>query len=181
MPAKQTSKPLRLKALLFFVLALVILGGAGVFYLGLVQVDKSSTEVSHRLKDAEASGKQIEQLQILKAQITKSGSLIAKADQLFATPATYQSQTLNDLKNYANQVGVTITATSFEDPATTGLYSVTIKLAAPVSYKKLIQFLTLVENNLPKMQVVSIGLKHKVGGSVDDVEVGDIKINISVR
>ncbi len=179
--AKRTSRPRTLKAILFFVLIIVILGGAGLFYLGLNSIKEYSLEVNHRLTDADASSAQIQQLQVLKSQLSQSEALITKADKLFATPANYQAQALNDLRSYAALAGVSISATTFDDPAATGINSVTVKLSPPVNYKKLVQFLTLIEGNLPKMQVTSISLRHQVGGSADAIEVGDIKINISVR
>ena len=179
--AKIHSKPKGLRALLTVVLILIILGGAGLFYLGLNMVKEYSLEVNHRLIDAEASGTQIQQLQALRSQLDQSESLITKADRLFASPSNYQAQSLNDLKNYANQTGLTIASTNFGDPSSTGVYSVTVKLGAPVSYSKLIKFLELIEGNLPKMQVASMSLTHQTGGGSDSVDVGDIKINISVR
>ncbi len=179
--AKTHSKPKSLRALLTALLILIILGGAGLFYLGLNMVKEYSVEVNHRLIDAKASGDQIQQLQVLRSQLDQSESLITKADRLFASPSNYQPQTLNDLKNYANQTGLTIAATTFDDPAASGVYSVTVKLGTPVSYGSLVKFLKLVEGNLPKMQVLSINLAHQAGGAADAVDVGDIKIKISVR
>jgi len=179
--AKKTFKPQNLRAILTTLLVLIVLAGAGLFYLGLNTVKTYSLEVNNRLEDATASAQQIQQLQLLKAQLSQSESLVAKTDQLFATPGNYQTQTLTDLKNYTNQTGLLLASTNFDDPTTTGSYSVTIKLKAPVGYKQLIQFLTLVEGNLPKMQVVSISLKHPAGGGADNIDVGDIKINIAVR
>jgi hypothetical protein len=181
MAAKKPFKPQNLQVLLSVLLAVVIIGGGALFYFGLTMVRDYSIEVNHRLQDATASSDQIKQLQLLKGQISQSESLITKADQLFASPSNYQTQTLTDLKNYANQVGLTISSTNFDDPTTTGSYGVTITLAAPVSYKKLIQFLTLVEGNLPKMQVTAVNLKHTPSGNSDSVDAGPIKINISVR
>lgn len=178
--AKKTFSPMTLKTTLIFLLVVVILGGAGLFYLGLNSVKEFSAEVTQSAHEADESGKQIEQLQALKSRLSSSESLISNADKLFSTPETYQAQSLADLKNYAKQVGLTISSANFDDPST-GSYAVTITLREPVSYTKLIQFLTLVEGNLPKLQVASIELGHMAGGGSDDVKVGAIKINVSVR
>ena len=92
----------------------------------------------------------------------------------------YQSQALTDIRNYSDQVGISIAATDFEN-AEDGSNIVIVKLENPTSYEKLIQFLTLIEGNLPKMQVTSIETKYVPGGDADAVEVGDIKINVWVR
>jgi hypothetical protein len=107
--------------------------------------------------------------------------LISKADQMFATPENYQAQALTDIQNYAAQTGISISARNFETPEGTNLRLIALKLNNPTSYPQLIQFLTLVEANIPKMQVYSISLKHVSGGDTTMVEVSDIKINISVR
>lgn len=179
--AKKVFKAQGLRALLATLLVIVILGGGALFYLGLTFVKEYSVEVNHRIADSEASGTQVQQLQELRGQLAESESLVSKVNQLFASPSTYQTQALNDLKNYANQVGFSIASTEFGDPSTNGVYDVTITLGGKVTYSKLIQFLTLLESNLPKMQVAAMSLSHKDGGGADDVVVGDIKINIAVR
>lgn len=180
--AKQTSKPQSLRAVLGFLMAVVILGGGALFYFGLDTVRTFSIDVNHRLLDADASGQQIGQLQLLKNQLSESESLVNKADRLFATPNNYQSKTLTDLKNYASKTGLSIGSTDFEDPDQTGLYSVSVKLSQDVvDYSQLIKFLSYIEGNLPKMQVTSIELERANGGDADDVRVGTITINVSVR
>jgi hypothetical protein len=178
--ASKGIKPQGVRVLLSIILTLVIAGGGAVFYFGLTMVQEYSVEVNNRLVDAEASGAQIQQLQSLRQQIAQNESLIAKADRVFATPANYQAQALVDLRAYANQTGLSIRSTDFDDPST-GTYSVTVRLNSPVSYPELIQFITLIEGNLPKMQVASIDLEQVQGGDATSVDVGDIKINISVR
>jgi len=181
MAIKKAFQAQGLRALLATCIGLIIIGGGTLFYFGLEFVKEYSTEVNHRLADAEASGQQIQQLQTLKGQLAQSESLVNKVNQLFATPGNFQSQTLTDLKNYANQVGFSIASTEFSNPETTGTYVVSLNLGGNVTYPKLIQFLTLIESNLPKMQVASISLKHKPGGNAEAVQVGTIKINVSVR
>jgi hypothetical protein len=159
-------KPQGVRVLLSVILTLVIVAGGAVFYFGLTMVQEYSVEVNNRLIDAEASGAQIQQLQSLRQQIAQNESLIAKADRVFAIPA--------------NQTGLSIRSTDFDDPST-GTYSVTVRLNSPISYPALIQFITLVEGNLPNMQLASIDLEQVQGGDATTVDVGDIKINISVR
>lgn len=181
MASKKTFNAQGLRAVLSFLLIAVILGGGCLFYYGLNEVSDYSVEVNQSLQQADSSGKQVTQLQLLKGQLAQSDTLIAKADSLFASTSSYQGQASNDLKAYANQVGLSIGSTIFDDPATTGIYAVSVSFKNPVSYTKLIQFLSLVEANLPKMQVSTLSLKHQPSGSADDVEVDNLKINIAVR
>lgn len=140
--------------LLFFV---ILAGGGTAFYLGLGIVRDYSQEVNQQLANADASGQQVEKLQTLKSQLSQSTALVGKAQQLFATPNTYESRTLADIKNYADAAGVTIASTAFD---TTGSNTVTVRLSSPTSYSKLITFLTNIESNLPKLQVSSLSLSR---------------------
>jgi len=178
MKPKKQFKPQNLRTLLVFIFIIVIFSGIGVFYVGLGVLGDYSTKVNQRLVDADASGKQIEGLQLLKTQLTQSNSLVAKANQLFATPDTYRSRTLSDIKNYADAVGLSIESTNFDN---TSAQTVAVALSPPVSYGKLIAFLSNIESNLPKLQVSSISLHHINGGDADSVKVDQIKIDISVR
>ena len=177
MKPKKQFKPQDLRTLLSLLLAIVVIGGAAVFYFGLGMLRDYSTQVNQELANANGSGKQIEELQVLKNQLSQSNSLITKANELFATPANYRSRTLTDIKNYADAAGISIESTNFESDTT---HTVTVTLVQPVNYSKLIVFLNNIESNLPKMQVQSISLQRIEGGSADSVKVGPIKIDVSV-
>lgn len=180
MEQKKQFKPQDLRTLLTIVFILVLGGGAALFYLGNSFVRDYALEVNHRLADADASGEQIEELQMLKTQLAQSDSLVSKANMIFATPSNYQSRVIADLKNYADATGLTITNTSFENPSKSGVYSIVIKLQQPVRYNRLIAFLNNIEGNIPKLQVSSIELGPGSGGA-NTVSTGDIKVDISVR
>jgi len=179
--AKQAFKPQTLRAVLLVTLILVLAGGLGLFYIGLNEVRNFAMEVNHSVADAEASNGQVSALQALKGQISESEALIAKANQMFATPENYQNQAITDTRNYAAASGVAIAKISFDD-STAGINPVlTVSLKAPVPYAKLIQFLDNIESNIPKMQVSKIGISHTNGGGADSVTVDDIKITIATR
>lgn len=180
MKEKKQFKPQTLRAILAALLVLIVLAGGGAFYLGLDLVQKYAIEVDHKLVDAEASEKQISQLQVLKSQLNQSNSLIQKADQVFSTTTTYQAQALSDVRKYADASGLTVNSTNFDDVAA-GTASMTITLKQPVSYTKLVAFLNNIEGNLPKMQINSIALGQPGSGGADMVRTGDIKIGIAVR
>jgi len=179
--ANQTLKPQSLRAVLVFVLIIVIAGGLGLFYLGLNEIRTFAVEVNHSVADAEASNGQVQALQTLKGQLAQSEALIAKANQMFATPASYQNQAITDTRNYAAATGISIAKIDFE-PVVPGINpTMTVSLKAPVSHKKLLQFLDNIEGNIPKMQVSSIGISHVNGGRSDSITVDDIKIMIATR
>lgn len=180
MQPKKQFKPQDLRTLLTVLFILVFAGGAAGYYWGIGIVRDYAVKVNHRLADADASGKQIEELQLLKQQLAQSNSLVSKANALFSTPATYQSQVLTDLKSYADAAGLKMANTTFEDATKTGSHSVIISLQQPVSYSGLVAFLHNIEGNVPKLQVSSIALSPSSDG-VNTVRTGDIKIDVLVR
>jgi hypothetical protein len=179
--AAQSFKPQTLRAVLIILLVLVLSCGAGVFYLGLQKVDGIALEVNHSIADAEASKLRIDKLQVLKNQLSQSDALIAKANQVFASPDNYQSQAITDVQKYAQASGVSITKTEFSAPVAGTNPTMTVSIASPVSYDDLIQFLNSVESNIPKMQVTNIGINHINGNNAGLVTVNDIKIMIATR
>ena len=181
MKQKKQFGPANLRAILAVLLVVVIAGGGAIFYFGLGMVRDFAGEVNQSAVDAEASGQQISQLQTLRNQLSQSDSLVDKANQLFATPANYQTQALRDVNKYASAAGITVASTNFSDPAQSGTYTMTVTFKNPVSYSKLIAFLNNIEGNLPKLQVSSIALGHADSTSIDLVQTGEIKIDISVR
>lgn len=181
MKQKQQFSPAKLRTLLASALVLVTLGGGALFYYGLTTVREYAIKVNQSAVDAEASGQQIQGLQTLKAQLSQNTSLVSKANQIFATPESYQGQALNDVRRYADAAGLTIANTSFSDPSTGAAHAITVSFREPVSYAGLIAFLNNVEGNLPKLQVSALDLGYQDGGNADSVKVGEIKINIAVR
>lgn len=180
--AKKTFTPQQLKKTLIAMFILLIVGSAGVFYLTLGAFKEYAVEVNHRLQDAEASGKQIEQLQSLKGQLDQSQQLIAKSNQLFSTPDQYQTNAQTDIQAIAQRSGVAIAGTEFADGSNPAdMYTVTVRLGSPVQYSQLIQFFDGIEGNLPKMQVVSATFTNIQGGGANTVGVEDIKIKLTVR
>lgn len=171
-------RPENLRTLLALLLFLLVVGGAGVFYLRLNTLKDYATEVNQALADANAKEKQISDLQTLRSRLQNSTELVAKADAMFSTADAYQAQMLNDVRKYADVSDLAIASTSFENGSS---HVMVVKLLSPVSYNSLLLFLTNIETNLPKLRVTSLEIGPKANGSPDMIEVGDIKIEASVR
>jgi len=176
------------RSILSLLMFIVIIGSAAGFYFGLKTVTAYAIEVSHSVSDANASGNNVEQLGTLKQALTDREALVAKANTLFATPATYQSQVLKDLQKYASETGVTISGTEFDKlldgsaaPAMINSHSVIVTIGSPVSYAHLLKFLDAVEGNLPKLQVTGISLNHLTAASGDMVGIDKIAITVATK
>jgi hypothetical protein len=186
--------------ILAFVLAVVIIGSAAGFYFGLQIIKSYSLAVTHTVADSNASGKNIEELGQLKKQLADGQVLVAKANALFSTPATYQTQALKDISKYAADSGVTISSidsakaaasTTSTPPAASGgastpsspntNYAEIITVQSPVSYANFLKFLDAIEGNLPKMQITGISVGRLKVPSGDQITTDKITITVSVR
>lgn len=182
--SKKPFKATTFRKLMIFVFIIVILGIGGAFYYGLNLIREYAIEVTHTSEDAKASGDQIDQLQALQQELETTQALVGKANELFATEQTFQTQAITDLQKYAAESGIGITSTNFDQGETPpqGARRVTITLTEPVSYQNLIRFLSLIEGSIPKMQVVTLTTSRPPGASTSDTVIVDpIVINISVR
>lgn len=176
---KKPFTPQNLKGVLVFILLLIVVGGGGIFYYGLSITRDFSDEVNQSLKAADASSVSLQQLSLLKSRLSDSEAIKTKADSLFASPSSYQSIAEKDINHYASLANIAIDSIDFDSSSVPGTYFAIVKLSSPVNYNKLVQFLALTEDNLPKMQVTSIDISHS--SSAGSVQVGEIKIKVSVK
>lgn len=205
MTKKKTMKATSFRNFLAFLMVAIILAAGAGFYFGLRIVKQYAVDVSHTIADANASGTSVQQLNTLKTQLAERQSLVEKANQLFATPDTYQTQGLKDIQQYASNAGVVITNTEFTKAATTptattspvaitttggtasasSANNIVVTLQSPVSYTKFLNFLSEIEGNVPKLQItgMSIGRPSATADTTsdDDVVVDKITIMVATR
>lgn len=179
--ASKSSPSQSLRSILVVMLIIVLAGGAGVFYLAIEQVRTYAIEVNHTVADAEASGSQVSKLQNLRGELTESEASIAKANQMFATPATYQTQAIADVRTYAQANGITVTSTVFEPAPAGETPKLLVGLRSPVPYPSLLQFLDAIEGSVPKLQVATISVSTIPNGAAGAVTVNELKITIATR
>ncbi|HEY8886730.1 MAG TPA: hypothetical protein VIM31_04515 [Candidatus Microsaccharimonas sp.] len=169
-------------------LVIVIIGAAVGFYFGLQLIRGYALEVTHAVTDSHASGQNIDELSKLQQQLADGQGLVAKADALFSTPATYQTQALKDISKYASEAGVSISSIdSAKSDTATGAattapdYSETITIQSPVSYAKFLKFLDAIEGNLPKMQITGITIGRPTIQAGDQITTDKITVTVSTR
>ena len=182
--AKSSGKATSLRSFLIFVMLLVIAGAAAGVYFGLEYTRGVAEETNKKLIDAEASSARIEQLRELQTELAESNALIEKAESVYATNTSYQSQAIRDLQRYADVAGVSIDDINFPaaDPAApTPDRTVEVTLDSPVSYARLIRFIQLTEGNVPLMQVTSLTVGRPENPSGDAVTVSELTLRVAVR
>lgn len=164
------------------IVLMIALAGVG-FYFAQTWLRDYSKTVGQAVADSISTGNDIQNLQKLQGELEERQDTIAKASNLITSTQTYQSQSIQDLKTYAAISGVAISNFSFTTIGATtasgsGGSGVTVTLSSPVPYTSLLKFLTLIEGNIPKMQVSSMSL-GRIAGSADSVKIDTITIEVS--
>lgn len=192
---KSKLNPTTLRTILTIIIILLIgLSSAG-FYYGQTWLRTLAVSVSHTVADSKTGGNSIQAMQKLQQDLLAQQSIANKADSLVASSQNYQNQAIQDLDTYAAQAGISILNYSFVQPtaapvaaggtaqttASTGSTSVTVTISSPVSYVKLLKFMTSIESNLPKMQVSSVNLSRDNGGASDAVTTNQLVIEVYTK
>ena len=199
-PSKMTATKLR--GLLSFSLVLISIGCFGVFYMASGQLKASATEASRVIADAEASRNNLQALQTLQAELEKQRDTIARVDSVVANSQSYeyQNQIIADINKYAVVAKIDLTNIDFGTkdaaagastapapgvpvaaPTPSGLKSttVTISLKSPTNYINLLNFVHLIEQNLPKMQISKMNLTSD--GKSDQVGSDALVIEVYIK
>lgn len=185
---KSSMKATTLRGLLIFILV-VLVGGIGAgYYFGHQWIENYSSEVATTVVQSNDSNDDVAEGKRLQAEIADQQQTIAKVNQLFSDPSTYQTQVVNDVTNYASALGLpapdfsfgststgsTPTAGTTATAATTGT-TVTVTLPSPIDYTTLLKLVRNIEQNLPKMQIAGLNLTRS-----DDQKVATDALTIQV-
>ncbi len=181
----------------FLLVIVVTLSGlsAGGFYFGQVWLQTFAGTVSQTLANSKASGNDVQSFKKLQANLASRQEIIAKATSLVASSQNYQDQAILDLDKYASNAGISISNFSFAPAAAataaattapasvastpaSSSSSVTITLVSPISYAKLMKFMSAIEGSIPKMQVSSINLGRVADGGQDSVKTDQLTIEV---
>ena len=156
-----------LRAILVIIL-LIAIGATGYgFYQAQIWLKKYATTVGQTIGSSSSGTMSSDGLLALEQVLASRQSSIDKAATVTVLGANYQSQAISDLTVYANKTGINITNYSVSDttPTSAGIAGITPKylsvtLQNPIKTDSLLQFLSLVETNLPKMQITGISLSQ---------------------
>lgn len=174
--------PSRLRLVLSISLVLIIIAGAGIFYLAYSRLGTTAAEVGISAANARESEDTLQRLQTLKADLESKQDVAAMTSQVIANSQGYAYQDLlvRDLTIYASRAQLTVKNINFSTPvssapapqpadgtpatpapatgAPAGLTKATvdITLETPVSYRSLLDFLHYVEQNLTKLKISKV-------------------------
>ncbi|MEP7204865.1 MAG: hypothetical protein ABI716_01580 [Candidatus Saccharibacteria bacterium] len=184
----------KLRSLLIVIAIILLVLSVGGFYFGQDWLRTFAGTVSQKIADSQASGTDVQSFKKLQADLEARKAIIAKANSIVASSQNYQDQTIRDLTKYANYANISITNYDFAQAATTaatptspaqsaatGSSSVTISIASPISYTKLMKFMSAIESNTPKMQISSVNLGRAPDGNSDSVKTDKLTIEVYTR
>lgn len=186
MTAPDALTPKRLRVVLSATLVLIMLAGAGLFYLAYNRLSETATETGERAASARESESTLTRLQSLRKDLNEQRDSMSRASNVVANSQNYayQDRLVNDVTIYANRANLSIKNISFSETqagaATTegqpsgpsGLKKATvdITLENPVNYQDLLNFLHYLEQNLTKLKISKVVMsKNQENGVTIDV------------
>jgi len=188
----------RLRMILVATLFILTAGAATVVYLANQSLSQAADDTSKAVADAEASQNNLQDLQQIQKALNDRQDIVKRADNIVANSQNYQyqNQIINDLKKYADIVGISLVNIDFSTsnsgsttsgatpaakstPVPAGVKTATINVTVknPTSYPKLLTFMKAIEENLTKMQIARINLTQDATGTSSDV----LSITVYVR
>lgn len=190
-----TTARLLLAGLLLFLL----LGTAAGFYGAYSFLSATASDVAKAKSEAESSRARVQNLEKLSTELQKEASAVKKAASIAADAKSYlyQNQIIHDLSIYARRAGISITGFTFNQAASNTSQStantnattqpsssapkttkVSIQLNDDVSYQSILHFLHLIEQNVTRMQVVSVSLSRGKDGGTVSMQSLDLEVYI---
>ena len=159
--------PTSLRTILITVLIIAIGATCYGFYKSQIWLTKYATSVGQTINSSKYGTMSPEGLAALEQVLTNRQASIEKAAAIVVSRANYQSQAISDLNIYAAKTNITITDYSVADTIITnstigGITSKYLKISLqnPIKMEDFLQFLSLIETNLPKMQLTGISLSQ---------------------
>jgi hypothetical protein len=158
---------MRLSALLFVILGLLIIALIGGSTFVAVRLIGRSTVANHAEIDASVSANDPQRLEALKQYLASNATAVSQTAALTAGLGKYdQSRIVAAINSYAKNAGVTISGFDFSGTASNGGTPLTapsgaangtfnVTLGSPVAYSHFIVFLRLLENGLMPATVTS--------------------------
>lgn len=201
--------PVKFRLFLIIMMVLIVVLSIAGFYFAQKELRTYADEVSKTVLQAGSSENDLARLSQLEQELERLRSINQRATSIAAESQSYQyqNQIIADLNGYAQRSGLTISqfnfgaesqgATATPIPATPGTpaspeatpttqasaiksTSVNVTLNTPLSYRNLLSFLTLIEQNLTKMQVSSISLTKGAEGA-DTVSTDSLTIEVYIQ
>lgn len=162
-------------------------------------LSKTSEEVGKMQTEATAVDAKIQSLLASKSQLDRNSDTVKKAKNIVSESKLYQyqNQIIKDLNTYADRAGIPIKAFSFQNEPTTsakttksskrtpaspaGVKStfVSIQLGDHIDYTKFLHFLSLIEKNVTRMQLLGVSISR--GANNHEISIQSLEVKVYTR
>ena len=187
------------RIVLSLLLLIILSAMVGLVIFAYSFLSKTSEEVGKMQTEAIAVDAKIQSLLASKSQLDRNSDTVTKAKNIVSESKLYQyqNQIIKDLNTYADRAGIPIKAFSFQNEPTTsakttksskrtpanpaGVKStfVSIQLGDHIDYTKFLHFLSLIEKNVTRMQLLGVSISR--GADNHEISIQSLEVKVYTR
>ena len=187
------------RIILSLLLLIILSAMVGLVIFAYSFLSKTSEEVGKMQTEAIAVDAKIQSLLASKSQLDRNSDTVKKAKNIVSESKLYQyqNQIIKDLNTYADRAGIPIKSFSFQNEPTTsaktaksskrtpaspaGVKStfVSIQLGDHIDYTKFLHFLSLIEKNVTRMQLLGVSISR--GANNHEISIQSLEVKVYTR
>ena len=187
------------RIILSLLLLIILSAMVGLVIFAYSFLSKTSEEVGKMQTEAIAVDAKIQSLLASKSQLDRNYDTVKKAKNIVSESKLYQyqNQIIQDLNTYADRTGILIKAFSFQNEPTTSTKTATsskrtstspagvkstfvsIQLGDHIDYTKFLHFLSLIEKNVTRMQLLGVSISR--GANNHEISIQSLEVKVYTR
>ena len=193
-----------IKSLNYFLIFLIVLSFGGIIsivYLAYTNLTSSADQANQAISKIQQENAPLENTDQIIAQNAKFADILQIVPRLSAPAADVQPVLTNDINKYARLTGIRISSTTYvkeaattgsategqtpaspsqssSDEADSGANTIKIEAGNAVPMRSILQFIKLIENNLPVMYLTEISLDST---NTNDVKISSMTIGVQAQ
>ena len=187
------------RIVLSLLLLIILSAMVGLVIFAYSFLSKTSEEVGKMQTEAIAVDAKIQSLLASKSQLDRNSDTVTKAKNIVSESKLYQyqNQIIKDLNTYADRAGIPIKAFSFQNEPTTSAKTATsnkrtpaspagvkstfvsIQLGDHIDYTKFLHFLSLIEKNVTRMQLLGVSISR--GANNHEISIQSLEVKAYTR
>ena len=191
--------PVFARIVLSLLLLIILSAMVGLVIFAYSFLSKTSEEVGKMQTEAIAVDAKIQSLLASKSQLDRNSDTVKKAKNIVSESKLYQyqNQIIKDLNTYADRAGIPIKAFSFQNEPTTSAKTATsskrtpaspagvkstfvsIQLGDHIDYTKFLHFLSLIEKNVTRMQLLGVSISR--GANNHEISIQSLEVKVYTR
>lgn len=184
------------RIVLSLLLLIILSAMVGLVIFAYSFLSKTSEEVGKMQTEAIAVDAKIQSLLASKSQLDRNSDTVKKAKNIVSESKLYQyqNQIIKDLNTYADRAGIPIKAFSFQNEPTTSAKTATsskrtpaspagvkstfvsIQLGDHIDYTKFLHFLSLIEKNVTRMQLLGVSISRDANNHEISIQSLEVKV-----